>query len=284
MVSASTRLLEGKVDRLSDISGQTLSQVGGIVGRFDEHSKVLTQASTASRRCAVEPGLDARRTRRRAAEPVRRPCPAFRRDRKDDARARRAWSRPPSSAPSNAPTRSPAICARACSPPSPMSAACSRRPRSGPRKPPLRCAAPSSRPAKRPTLTIDGTFGNAERRFERTVQPPSRRPHGIALRGRAHARRGGPRLRRRRPATPRIAPRGRRRSDWPLLRRHRGNSPLGRRHPQGTRHDAQRAEARRLRPSGRSQGKRGRDAPCRCRADQGSAGYLADRRPLRAAA
>ncbi|MGZ2456267.1 ABC-type transporter Mla subunit MlaD [Rhizobium anhuiense] len=45
MVSASTRLLEGKVDRLSDISGQTLSQVGGIIGRFDEHSKVLTQAS-----------------------------------------------------------------------------------------------------------------------------------------------------------------------------------------------------------------------------------------------
>lgn len=45
MVNASTRLLEGKVDRLSDISGQTLAQVGGIIGRFDEHSKVLTQAS-----------------------------------------------------------------------------------------------------------------------------------------------------------------------------------------------------------------------------------------------
>ncbi len=45
MVSASTRLLEGKIDRLSDISGQTLAQVGGIIGRFDEHSKVLTQAS-----------------------------------------------------------------------------------------------------------------------------------------------------------------------------------------------------------------------------------------------
>ena len=45
MVSASTRLLEGKVDRLSDISGQTLAQVGSIIGRFDEHSKVLTQAS-----------------------------------------------------------------------------------------------------------------------------------------------------------------------------------------------------------------------------------------------
>ncbi len=45
MVSASTRLLEGKVDKLADVSGKTLSQVGGIIGRFDEHSKVLTQAS-----------------------------------------------------------------------------------------------------------------------------------------------------------------------------------------------------------------------------------------------
>jgi ElaB/YqjD/DUF883 family membrane-anchored ribosome-binding protein len=45
MVSASTRLLEGKVDRLSDISGQTLAQVGSIIGRFDDHSKVLGQAS-----------------------------------------------------------------------------------------------------------------------------------------------------------------------------------------------------------------------------------------------
>lgn len=45
MVSASSRLLEGKVDKLSEITGQTLSQVGSIVGRFDDHSKVLTQVS-----------------------------------------------------------------------------------------------------------------------------------------------------------------------------------------------------------------------------------------------
>jgi hypothetical protein len=45
MVSSSSRLLEGKIDRLSNISGQTLSQVAGIVGRFEEHSSVLSQAS-----------------------------------------------------------------------------------------------------------------------------------------------------------------------------------------------------------------------------------------------
>lgn len=45
MVSSSSRLLEGKIDRLSNISGQTLSQVAGIVGRFEEHSKMLSQAS-----------------------------------------------------------------------------------------------------------------------------------------------------------------------------------------------------------------------------------------------
>src|SRR5690606_21528700 len=38
-------LLENNIDRLASISGQTLNQVGGIVGRFDEHSKVLAQAS-----------------------------------------------------------------------------------------------------------------------------------------------------------------------------------------------------------------------------------------------
>ena len=45
MVSGSSRLLENNIDRLANISGQTLTQVGGIVGRFDEHSKVLAQAS-----------------------------------------------------------------------------------------------------------------------------------------------------------------------------------------------------------------------------------------------
>jgi ElaB/YqjD/DUF883 family membrane-anchored ribosome-binding protein len=45
LVSTSSRLLEGKIDRLSSISGDTLSQVSGIVGRFDDHSKVLGQAS-----------------------------------------------------------------------------------------------------------------------------------------------------------------------------------------------------------------------------------------------
>ncbi len=45
MLSTSTRLLEGKVDKLSEISGSTLSQIGGIVGRFEDHSRVLGQAS-----------------------------------------------------------------------------------------------------------------------------------------------------------------------------------------------------------------------------------------------
>ncbi len=45
MLSTSTRLIEGKVDKLSDISSSTLSQIGGIVGRFEDHSKVLGQAS-----------------------------------------------------------------------------------------------------------------------------------------------------------------------------------------------------------------------------------------------
>jgi hypothetical protein len=45
MLSTSTRLLEGKVDKLANISGSTLSQIGGIVGRFEDHSKVLSQAS-----------------------------------------------------------------------------------------------------------------------------------------------------------------------------------------------------------------------------------------------
>jgi hypothetical protein len=45
MLSTSTRLLEGKVDKLADISGATLSQIGGIVGRFEDHSRVLSQAS-----------------------------------------------------------------------------------------------------------------------------------------------------------------------------------------------------------------------------------------------
>ncbi len=45
MLSTSTRLIEGKVDKLSDISASTLSQIGGIVGRFEDHSKVLGQAS-----------------------------------------------------------------------------------------------------------------------------------------------------------------------------------------------------------------------------------------------
>jgi ElaB/YqjD/DUF883 family membrane-anchored ribosome-binding protein len=45
MLSTSTRLLEGKVTKLAEISGSTLSQIGGIVGRFEDHSKVLSQAS-----------------------------------------------------------------------------------------------------------------------------------------------------------------------------------------------------------------------------------------------
>ena len=45
LVHGSSRLLENNIDRLVSISGQTLSQVGGIVGRFDDHSKVLAQAS-----------------------------------------------------------------------------------------------------------------------------------------------------------------------------------------------------------------------------------------------
>ena len=39
------RDFESKVDKLSDVSGHTLAQVGGIIGRFDEGAKVLTQAS-----------------------------------------------------------------------------------------------------------------------------------------------------------------------------------------------------------------------------------------------
>ena len=44
-IHASTRLLEGKADRLSTVSGETLQQIATIVGRFDDHSKVLGQAS-----------------------------------------------------------------------------------------------------------------------------------------------------------------------------------------------------------------------------------------------
>ena len=44
-IHASTRLLEGKADRLSSVSGDTLQQIANIVGRFDDHSKVLGQAS-----------------------------------------------------------------------------------------------------------------------------------------------------------------------------------------------------------------------------------------------
>jgi phosphoglycolate phosphatase-like HAD superfamily hydrolase len=44
-VTASTRFLEGKVDKLSSISADTLAQVSNIVARFSDHSKVLGQAS-----------------------------------------------------------------------------------------------------------------------------------------------------------------------------------------------------------------------------------------------
>jgi len=45
LLSGSARLLDGKVERLTDISSRTLNQVGAIAGRFDDHSKVLASAS-----------------------------------------------------------------------------------------------------------------------------------------------------------------------------------------------------------------------------------------------
>lgn len=45
LLSGSSRLLDGKVERLTDISSRTLNQVGAIAGRFDEHSRVLASAS-----------------------------------------------------------------------------------------------------------------------------------------------------------------------------------------------------------------------------------------------
>ncbi len=45
LMSPRPRLLEGKSDRLVDISSSTLIQIAGIVGRFDDHSRVLGQAS-----------------------------------------------------------------------------------------------------------------------------------------------------------------------------------------------------------------------------------------------
>jgi len=45
LLSGSARLLDGKVERLTDISSRTLNQVGAIAGRFDEHSRVLATAS-----------------------------------------------------------------------------------------------------------------------------------------------------------------------------------------------------------------------------------------------
>ncbi len=44
LITTSSRLLESKVDRLANVSGTTLSQVAGIVARFDEHTSVLSQA------------------------------------------------------------------------------------------------------------------------------------------------------------------------------------------------------------------------------------------------
>jgi len=45
IVSGSTRMLETNIERMSEVFGQTLEQVGGIVSRFDEHSRVLSEAS-----------------------------------------------------------------------------------------------------------------------------------------------------------------------------------------------------------------------------------------------
>jgi ABC-type transporter Mla subunit MlaD len=45
LLSGSARLLDGKVEKLTDISSRTLNQVGAIAGRFDDHSKVLASAS-----------------------------------------------------------------------------------------------------------------------------------------------------------------------------------------------------------------------------------------------
>jgi hypothetical protein len=162
MVSASTRLLEGKVDRLSDISGQTLAQVGSIIGRFDEHSKVLARhqparplpSPTSSRRWkTANPRC---RTSRSASSS------APKRSKRRCARSA-AWSRPPSIAPSSAPTRSAATCARASSPPSPISATLSeaekRADRS--RRDDAQRVAKASEDAN---TTIDSTFANAERR------------------------------------------------------------------------------------------------------------------------
>ena len=44
-LQTSSRLVDDGIERLSQVAGNTLSQVGGIVGSFENHSKVLGQAS-----------------------------------------------------------------------------------------------------------------------------------------------------------------------------------------------------------------------------------------------
>ena len=44
-LQTSSRLVDDGIERLSHVAGNTLSQVGGIVGSFENHSKVLGQAS-----------------------------------------------------------------------------------------------------------------------------------------------------------------------------------------------------------------------------------------------
>jgi len=45
VIATSSRLLDGKLEKLQVVSNETLSQVSSIVGRFGDHSKVLSQAS-----------------------------------------------------------------------------------------------------------------------------------------------------------------------------------------------------------------------------------------------